>query len=138
MTVYLDTSVVLRRILNQPGRIQNWGQWGLALTCELTRVEARRVIDRMRIQQKLRDTDVAELLVLLAATLMPVSILELQPALLERAAQPFPTTLGTLDAIHLASAMLWRERTGEDLTFFTHDLQLAVAAQACGLAVVPR
>lgn len=56
--------------------------------------------------------------------------------MLARAAQPFPTTLGTLDAIHLSTALLWRERTGEALTLATHDGALALGARAFGLPVV--
>jgi hypothetical protein len=47
-----------------------------------------------------------------------------------------PTELGTLDAIHLATALLWTEMTGEHLTMATHDEALAIAAQAYGLPVV--
>jgi len=55
---------------------------------------------------------------------------------LARAAQPLPTELGTLDAIHLATALLWREHSGADIVMATHDLSLATAARACGLAVL--
>jgi hypothetical protein len=45
--------------------------------------------------------------------------------------------LGTLDAIHLATALAWREAAGvEDLVMATHDLALATAARASGLRVV--
>ena len=47
-----------------------------------------------------------------------------------------PTELGTLDAIHLATALLWTETTGESLAMATHDAALAIAARAHGLAVV--
>jgi len=55
---------------------------------------------------------------------------------LERAAQPMPTELGTLDAIHLATALLWREMTRVNLVMATHDGALALGAQAHGLPVV--
>ena len=55
---------------------------------------------------------------------------------LARAAQPLPTELGTLDAIHLATALLWREHTGGDIVMATHDVALGMAARACGLSVV--
>jgi hypothetical protein len=58
------------------------------------------------------------------------------PEILERAAQPLPTVLGTLDAIHLSTALLWQEVEAEAVSFATHDLALARAAQACGLAVI--
>jgi hypothetical protein len=44
-----------------------------------------------------------------------------------------PTELGTLDAIHLASALLWRDAFGEELSMATHAKALALAAQAHGL-----
>jgi hypothetical protein len=57
-------------------------------------------------------------------------------AVLTRAAHPMPTELGTLDAIHLATALLWRERTGAAIVMATHDVALATAARASGLPVV--
>lgn len=47
-----------------------------------------------------------------------------------------PTELGTLDAIHLATALLWRDMVGAELTMATHDSALAIAAEAHGLPVV--
>ncbi len=54
---------------------------------------------------------------------------------LERAAEPFPTLLGSLDAIHLASALLARTLV-DDLGFATHDEELATAARAMGFRVL--
>jgi predicted nucleic acid-binding protein len=53
---------------------------------------------------------------------------------LERASDPFPTALGTLDAIHLATALELRD-LHPDLEFATHDRELAIAARAYGFAV---
>ena len=50
-----------------------------------------------------------------------MEIIEPTRSVLSRAAQPLPTTLGTLDAIHLAIALLWRERDQVDLVMATHD-----------------
>ena len=63
-----------------------------------------------------------------------LSLIPLTRLVLERAAEPFPTLVGSLDAIHLASALLVREQYDE-LLFATHDRQLAVAARAMGLSV---
>jgi predicted nucleic acid-binding protein len=63
-------------------------------------------------------------------------VVELTIPVLARAAQPLPTALGTLDAIHLATALLWKERTGADLVMATHDEALAIAARASGLRVI--
>ena len=44
--------------------------------------------------------------------------------------------LRTLDAIHLATALAWREARHPGLIVATHDPQLALAARACGFEVV--
>lgn len=47
-----------------------------------------------------------------------------------------PTELGTLDAIHLATALLWKAMTVGELTMATHDEALGIAAKAHGLPVI--
>jgi predicted ABC-type transport system involved in lysophospholipase L1 biosynthesis ATPase subunit len=42
-----------------------------------------------------------------------------------------------LDAIHLATALMYFETSGEELVMLTHDRQLAAASQACGLQAYP-
>jgi len=135
MTVFVDTSVFMRRLLKQPGAFTDWSAWDLAVSSELLRVEAHRVLDRLRLQRAFRDADLAELHRLLQASFRALEFMPLNRAVLNRAADPFPTILGTLDAIHLASALLWMEERDEAITFLTHDTQLAVAARACGLDV---
>lgn len=44
--------------------------------------------------------------------------------------------LKTLDAIHLATAMWWRDDAHHNLTFATHDAKLAEAARAAGFPVL--
>ena len=47
-----------------------------------------------------------------------------------------PTELGTLDAIHLATALLWKEFEHTELVMATHDRALATAAQAHGFTAI--
>jgi hypothetical protein len=47
-----------------------------------------------------------------------------------------PTIVKTLDAIHLASAMVVREQRGVELVFATHDDQQATAARALGFSTI--
>jgi hypothetical protein len=65
-----------------------------------------------------------------------VEVVDLTHPVLTRAAQPLPTVLGTLDAIHLATALMWREQMGQDLVMATHDVALGTAARASGLRVI--
>jgi hypothetical protein len=61
-------------------------------------------------------------------------LIVLDAAVLERAADPFPTAVGTLDALHLASALAARTIEPE-LVFATHDRELGLAAHASGFRV---
>ena len=52
MIVYVDTSVVLRHLVAQPGAL-GWEDWESAYSSELLGLEARRVIDRLRLESAL-------------------------------------------------------------------------------------
>lgn len=133
MKVYLDTSVLLRTLLGESGALKEWGHWDEGYTSEITRVESLRTLDRLRLQGRLQDAEVAEKMQLLREVLETTGLLALNQPVLDRAAQSFPTIVGTLDAIHLASAMLYSEERKNKLIFLTHDIRLGIAAQALGL-----
>jgi hypothetical protein len=59
----------------------------------------------------------------------------LTDSILIRAAQPFPTIVGSLDALHLTSALAVRASGVNDMTVLTHDKQLGRAAAAVELPV---
>jgi hypothetical protein len=61
-------------------------------------------------------------------------IVPVTEAILVRAGESFPTVVGTLDAIHLASALAVRDSVGLD-RLLTHDLQQATTARGLGLQV---
>lgn len=134
MNLYLDSSVVLRAILGEPGLLPQWRQVERAVSSELLRLECLRTIDRARLRLGLPDREVASIRSSLLDLLSSFDLLPLDPAILLRAAEPFPTTLGSLDAIHLASA-LHAKTLIPDLELATHDLELAIAASATGFRV---
>ncbi len=65
-----------------------------------------------------------------------MNLVEVAPAILERASQPFPIALRTLDSLHLATALLWSQDEDSDLHFATHDRTLGLAARALGFPVL--
>jgi hypothetical protein len=132
VTVYLDTSTVLRILLRQPKPLAMWAQWDGAYASELLHVEVCRVIDRLRLESALDDEGVAATRQQLDRIERAIAIVALSRTVLQRAALPMATVVKTLDAIHLASAMLLRERRGVELVFATHDPQQARAARALG------
>jgi predicted nucleic acid-binding protein len=132
---YVDTSVLLRVVLGEPGALPEWASIEVAIGSELARVEALRTIDRARLRLQLSDEEVALRREGVMAILSSFHIARVDSAVLERAADPFPTLVRTLDAIHLATALLVRAEH-EDLIFATHDRQLATAARSVGLQVM--
>jgi len=132
MIVYLDASVVLRILLRQPKRLAAWGRWEAAYSSELLGIESRRVIDRLRVQAALNDHELADVHHDLTRIERAIGAIPLTRPVLHRAALPMPTAVKTLDAIHLASALLLRERRTTSLTFATHDPQQLRAARALG------
>ena len=99
-------------------------------------VECLRTLDRLRLRSKLPDADVATRRATILALVGALELVEIDVVVLDRAAQPMPTELGSLDAIHLASALLWKEMTKTDLVMATHDSALAMASRAHGVPVV--
>ena len=132
MKAYLDTSVILRKLLGEAGALKEWGDWDEGCTSELTRVESLRVLDRMRLQGSLDDVEVAEKMQLLREILETADLISLDSTILDRASQSYPTVVGASDAIHLASALRYLEHKKENLFFMTHDHRLGIAAQALG------
>ncbi len=136
MIAYLDSSVVLRLVLGQPDRLKEWNSIEAGVASALVEVECLRTLDRLRLRTQLADEDLALRREAVYRLTEEMTIVEPTRAVLNRAAQPQPTPLGTLDALHLSTALLWRESRGEDLLMATHDRALAVAARASGLRVI--
>jgi predicted nucleic acid-binding protein len=134
MTVYVDTSVVLRILLREPNPVRIWGQWNKAYSSALWRLEALRTVDRLRLTHEISDTEVAELVREIQITHETFAIHPLTNQIFQRASETFPTVVGTLDAIHLATALSIREIEKLDL-LLTHDSQLATAARSLGFEV---
>jgi predicted nucleic acid-binding protein len=133
---YLDSSVLLRLVLGEPGRLREWPEVERGVTSALAEVECLRTLDRLALRGSLSGAEVAERRAAIYALLEAVELVELSAVVLARAAQPFPVPLGTLDALHLATALLWRERGERGLAFATHDAALGLAARASGFEVV--
>jgi predicted nucleic acid-binding protein len=133
---YLDSSVILRLVLNEPAPLREWPEVDHGVTSALAEVEVLRTLDRLRFSSPALDAQVlAARREAVFRVMEGLETIEITRVVLARAAQPLPTPLGTLDAIHLVSAMGWREQF-ESLTFATHDVALAAAARASGFEVV--
>ena len=135
MTAYVDTSALLRLVLREPDALDDLRGYDALVSSELTAVESARTIDRLRLQGALTVEEAAVRLRAMTDWLEAIDLVLLRPPVLRRASDPLPAALGTLDAIHLATALIWRERMGELPTMATHDSALGLAARAFGFDV---
>ena len=109
MIVYLDTSVVLRILFGEANPVSVWRKWDKAYSSALWRIEALRTIDRMRLTHEITDTEVAALVREVQIVHETLAICPMDDKILQRAGETFPTVVGTLNAIHLSSALSIRE-----------------------------
>jgi predicted nucleic acid-binding protein len=136
MIAYVDASVLLRVALRQPDALPEWRQIQQGVSSTLVMTESLRTLDRLRLRANLLDTEMANRRATILQLAASLELVEVDAMVLDRAAQPMPTEVGTLDAIHLATALLWQEMTRSDLVMATHDSALGIAAKAHGLSVV--
>jgi predicted nucleic acid-binding protein len=133
---YLDSSVLLRVVLGQRGRLKDWRTVREGVVSALAEVECLRTLDRLRLRGAITDQDLSTRREAVYRLLEEIEIVEPTRPILARASLPLATPVGNLDAIHLATAMLWRESSSADLVFATHDAALGIAARASGFTVV--
>lgn len=136
MLAFIDSSILLRKLFGEPKPLVEWPKITAAWAAGLIKVELGRVIDRCRLAGQISDKDVEHLQLESRRVLRSIEILAMTEGILSRAAGPMPTIVGSLDAIHLATALELSTKLNEPLFFATHDAQLARAARASGLEVV--
>ena len=136
MIAYLDSSVLLRIVLGQQGRLKEWRAIRDGVASALVEVECLRTLDRLRLRGAITDQELSIRREASYRLFEEMEIVEPTRPILNRASLPLPTPVGTLDAIHLATALLWREHSTADLVLATHDAALGIAARASGFTVI--
>ncbi len=124
--MYVDTSVFGRVILEEPDKPaikRDLAKFDQRVASRLLRIELRRVGRR---EDALEEAD---------RILESVLLIPLDEDVLASAETISPTTVGTLDAIHLATAIRL-SKAGELDALMTYDKQLATAAREHGLEVL--
>jgi len=136
MNCYLDSSIVLRKIFSQSPSLKEWDKVEKAFSSRLLRLECLRTIDRVRLKGSISEEETSARLADLHKILYFIGLIPMTEAVLQKAEQSLPTSLASLDSIHLATALLWREKNKKDFLFATHDEALAMAARAQGFEVM--
>ena len=124
--VYVDTSALGRVLLGEPDAlaiVRELASFEKHVVSRLLRVELRRLAVR---EDALQAAD---------ALLNGIALLPVDETTLTAAEMVAPTTVGTLDAIHLATALRLLDAKLLD-ALMTYDARLAEGARQHGLAVV--
>lgn len=124
--IYVDTSVALAQLMAED-RCPPAEFWESGLvTSRLFEYELWTAIHRRRLQRTHGE----------AARRMidSLAMAELSRDVLQRATEPFPSPIRTLDAIHLATLLFLRER-GLPMELATYDHRLSDAAKALGVSL---
>jgi hypothetical protein len=124
--IYLDTSVALAQLLAED-RLPPPALWQESLVSSRlleyemwTRVHARKLTRS--------HADVVRSLV------GRIALVELSPPVLARALEPFPQTVRTLDALHLASIEFLRKQ-GQTVRLASYDTRMIDAARALRIPI---
>jgi predicted nucleic acid-binding protein len=124
--IYLDSSVLLAHLLMEERRppVAFWEQ--VSVSSRLLEYEVWNRVWARGLGQSHRDE--------VHATLRKIEMIELSRLSLRRALEPFPVSVRTLEALHLATMDFIRE-SGEPLQLASYDNRLIMAAQALGISV---
>jgi len=135
--VYVETSALLRYLLDRDESIAPHLEKAEFVTSRLTIVEAGRAFARLRQEGRREVAAMNESRRGLEAFLSACEIAALSDEILQRAAAPFPLEpLRTLDAIHVATAAAWNAAAGFTAVLSTDD-RVRDNAKALGLEVLP-
>lgn len=140
MPLYAESSAVLRWLFNEPrgDEVLDLLRAADKVTCSrLTLIECRRVIHRAVGCGRLPEKDAAELRAVLGQAAARWAVLELTPEVGQRASERFPAEpIRTLDALHLASALLLNEGVA-NLVVLSTDERIRGNAAQLGFPVLP-
>ena len=134
MVAYLDSSLVLRYILAGDLSIRHAAAFPRMISSELLEIECRRVLHRCRMAGDLTDETLLAALHRLEEVLAGTDLLELSSPIKTRAMESFPSSIKTLDTLHLSTAMIFLKFEPEEhLSLFSCDRGMNLCARSLGL-----
>ena len=136
MIAYIDSSVLLRFVLDQPQPLADILRFDGRVTSLVAEVECLRAVESARSRGQLDGEEAADRRRIVHAQLRRMRRLPVSLPVIRRAGEAYPLPVRSLDAIHLASALMVRDREAPDLVFATHDRQLGRVAAVMGLPVI--
>lgn len=139
ITAYLDASVLLRIILKEDHPLDEWDDLELGVASQILHVECLRTLHRLWLHRQLDTAEYEEKVAKATTMIGYLDMVGVDDRVIAGAKGPLPLALTSLDAIHLASAILYRKAQPSDhrpIYFATHDVALARAAKAMHFDVI--
>jgi predicted nucleic acid-binding protein len=133
---YVDSSVLLRFVLEQPEPLTEIARFDELVTSTLSQSECLRAVDNARLRGEMDQEEHDARRQAVYAKLKGIERVFASRSVLARAESSFPAPIATLDAIHVATALQWRDHGRPDLTFTTHDHQQGWVAKLLGFDVI--
>ena len=133
---YIDSSVLLRLVFSENGKIQELGGFGEFYSSDLIRTECMRTCYRAKLERKLSDLELIHYVEVTHQVLRSIHLIPVSRSVLTRACQPFPIHTKTLDAIHLSTALMLQEKKSDSIALLTHDVKMGQTAQILGFQVI--
>ncbi len=136
---YFDTSALVKRYVREEGSVRVRGllrRRGV-LSAAIITVELTCALSRRRSEGDLSSQDFAVIESRVREDRAYWHLIELSPLVLVRAEELVQkSNLRTLDAVHVAAALVFQEASGARVPFVTGDSRLAEATRAFGLEVI--
>ena len=138
--VYAESSAVLAWLLDEPGRqdvVRELASADQVVTSSLTVIECSRALARARETKRVKPLEELAALRLLDQAAASWNVLDISDRVAERARGAFPKEpVRTLDAIHLATALVFADAIGS-LRVLSLDDRVRENAGALGLTLAP-
>lgn len=140
MSLYAESSAVLGWLLNEESapQVRRWlAAAEIIVASDLTLIECDRVLLRAVTLGELTEAEAADRREHLVTAASHWQVLRVTPEVVDRARQPFPgEPIRTLDAIHLASALVARTAIA-GLKLLSLDDRVRRTAKRLGLEILP-
>ncbi len=136
---YFDTSVLVKRYVNERGSRPARGllRRFRVVSCILAPLEGLSTCARLKATGELSESAFSAVIARIGTDRRQWELIELNAPILERAEEVLQRTqLRTLDALHVASALVFQDRSSATLPFVTADERQNQAAQRMGLRVI--
>lgn len=136
---YFDTSILVKRYVRERGSLETIRllRKHTILSSSILPVELLSALRRRRGQSEISEQDYSAILGRVKQDQAFWELLELTPSVLARAEEiVLKWNVRTLDAVHLASAIVFRDSIGRSLPFVTSDERQLLVARQCDLKAI--